>query len=310
MTTLSALFKIYHGNKFDMNKMSSGDISFIGRSAQKNGVTGKVAEVPQVSPYPAGLITVALGGSVLSSFVQPTKFYTGQNVAILEPIKELTTEQKLYYCAEIKANAYRFTACGREANRFLKDLPVSDLSDLPIWLKNVSTELTDSVSNSLLNKVPSALHTHNWKYFNLIDFFSMKAGKYIPKKLYGVGSTPYVSASDNNNGIMLTIGQKPTFKGNSITIGKVGVTTYYQESNFCASSDVTILHPSFQFNKYIGLFLATLIGKESFKWSYGKQIRLEDSKGLVIKLPVTNDGKPDWLFMENYIKSLPYSSQL
>ena len=33
-------------------------------------------------------------------------------------------------------------------------------------------------------------------------------------------------------------------------------------------------------------------------------------KNPIIKLPVDKDGKPDWQFMEDYIKSLPYSVNL
>jgi hypothetical protein len=29
-----------------------------------------------------------------------------------------------------------------------------------------------------------------------------------------------------------------------------------------------------------------------------------------IKLPIKSDGSPDWKFMENYIKSLPYSANI
>jgi len=39
----------------------------------------------------------------------------------------------------------------------------------------------------------------------------------------------------------------------------------------------------------------------------GKKERLE---GFKIKLPIDNKHNPDWEFMENYIKSLPYSSNL
>ena len=33
-------------------------------------------------------------------------------------------------------------------------------------------------------------------------------------------------------------------------------------------------------------------------------------KKLSIKLPVDSKGEPDWKFMEDYIKSLPYSSNI
>ena len=63
-------------------------------------------------------------------------------------------------------------------------------------------------------------------------------------------------------------------------------------------------------NKYIAIFLVTLINKEQYRYSYGRkcsQIKLRNSK---IKLPVTPSGEPDWKFMEDYIKSLPFSKNI
>lgn len=62
---------------------------------------------------------------------------------------------------------------------------------------------------------------------------------------------------------------------------------------------------------YIGLFIATVIeNSEGYKWNYGRQCRINDTKNIKIKLPVDSKGDPDWQFMEDYIKSLPYSSNL
>lgn len=98
---------------------------------------------------------------------------------------------------------------------------------------------------------------------------------------------------------------------NCLTIGKIGISTYYQSLPFVASSDVTILIPKRDsFNQYHGLFITTLLSREKYKWSYGRQIRLNDCQKLTIKLPTTSQGDPDWEFMENYIKSLPYSASL
>ncbi len=38
----------------------------------------------QIKPFKAGLMTLALGGSLGSCFIQNKPFYTAQNVAILE----------------------------------------------------------------------------------------------------------------------------------------------------------------------------------------------------------------------------------
>mgnify|MGYP002515207303 CR=1 FL=1 len=84
----------------------------------------------------------------------------------------------------------------------------------------------------------------------------------------------------------------------------------YQEKDFSASDHVEILRPKFSMNKYIALFLTTIINREQYKYSYGRkcsQVKLKRSR---IKLPVTPEGTPDWQFMENYIKSLPYSKNI
>ena len=86
---LNRVFTISHGNKFDLNKMGKcatgpDAVAFVGRSAESNGLTSFVDTVIGVEPFSQGLITVALGGSALSSFVQPRPFYTGQNIAVLK----------------------------------------------------------------------------------------------------------------------------------------------------------------------------------------------------------------------------------
>ena len=90
---LCELFIPSYGTKLDLNKMTITDdadkdaINFISRKEKNLGVVAKVKKIPNKEPYPAGLITVALGGSVLSSFVQPMPFYTAQNIVVLTPKK-------------------------------------------------------------------------------------------------------------------------------------------------------------------------------------------------------------------------------
>lgn len=156
------------------------------------------------------------------------------------------------------------------------------------------------------------LNTDAWLEFALIDFFNMKAGKYISKVDYEDGTIPYITASDTTNAVMKMIDTPPTFDGNCITIGKIGIASYYQPHPFCASSDVTILTPKEncqKFNKYKALFIVTVLNKERFKWSYGRQIRLGDCKELIIRLPAKNN-QPDWDFMEDFIKTLPYAEYI
>ena len=68
------------------------------------------------------------------------------------------------------------------------------------------------------------LNTNEWKEFCLNDLFSIEAGVYHYSTEYDDGNTPYVSASNTNNGVAQKIDLIPDFKGNCITTGKVGCT--------------------------------------------------------------------------------------
>ncbi len=161
-----------------------------------------------------------------------------------------------------------------------------------------------------------------WKVFKIDKLFAVDAGKYHYSDEYSDGDTPYCSASAENNGISKKIDLEPDFKGNQIITGKVGCTSFYEPFPFCATSDVNILTPRFDMNSLVGLFIATIINKnENYRWNYGRQCRVGNTKKICIKLPVVlnHDGTPffdeekrysnsgyipDFNFMEKYIKSL------
>ena len=68
-------------------------------------------------------------------------------------------------------------------------------------------------------------------------------------------------------------------------------------------------------NKYIALFITTIINfNENYRWNYGRQCRVGDTKKIKVKLPTIqiNDGKwiPDFEYMESYIKKLPFGDML
>ena len=116
-----------------MNQAPDSKISFISRTAQANGVVGLVDRVDGVAPFPAGYITVALGGSVLSSFVQKGPFYTAFHIMVLEPRREMSLQEKLFYCMCIQNNAYRYSY-GRQANKTLRNIDIPDT--VPKWVCN------------------------------------------------------------------------------------------------------------------------------------------------------------------------------
>lgn len=145
MKQLKKLFYIEYGNQFDLNKMDitkiqdGTTVNFVSRSGRNLGISAIVKKIPRVEPYSAGKITVALGGSILSSFVQPMDFYTGQNVMVLTPKQKMTFQEKIYYCLCIKRNDFRYSTFGREANRTLPLLKIP--SQVPEMINEIAFPL-------------------------------------------------------------------------------------------------------------------------------------------------------------------------
>ncbi len=129
---ISTLFDVQYGNSLELIylKKNTNGINFISRTAKRNGVSAKVEKTPLVEPFPAGLITVAVGGSVLETFLQTSPFYTGFHVMVLTPRIEMSNSVKLYYCHCIRQNQYKYSY-GRQANSSLPDLPIPTLDSIP-----------------------------------------------------------------------------------------------------------------------------------------------------------------------------------
>lgn len=144
LVPITSLFEISYGNKMDLNKMTIVDskengIAFVSRTARNLGIVSFVEEVDNIEPFPAGLLTVALGGSILSTFLQPYSFYTAQNVMVLKSLKsEMSDTEKLFYCMCIERNKFKYSAFGREANNTFKKLLVP--CKVPKWVHAVDLQ--------------------------------------------------------------------------------------------------------------------------------------------------------------------------
>jgi hypothetical protein len=63
-------------------------------------------------------------------------------------------------------------------------------------------------------------------------------------------------------------------------------------------------------NPFSALFIVTVIKAEKYRFNYGRKWHVERMNISKIKLPSNNKKQPNYEFMENYVKSLPYSSSI
>lgn len=325
------LFTIDSGTKLDKVKMtmSNPSIAFVGRANTNNGVTDTVDEIEGIKPYKAGLLTISLGGEYLGScFIQNRPFYTSQNVNVLIPNHNMSNYCKMFIASVVfKESRTHYKAFIDELNRHMNTdfsilLPASS-PGVPDWqymenyMKNIEKTIKNSLTmlSSVKDLVREKIDTSKWGDFRIGDLFDIhptKAYKISNNALleeYG-GINPVVVNTGFNNGVGGYTNRKCTEKAGIITFTDTAAKStdsfFYQETDFVGYPHVQGMYTKGHvWNKYESLFLTSVI-RTYLKGRYNfisKMTRI-DIMNLYIKLPIICPDKPNWQYMEDYMRKI------
>ncbi|MCL2125211.1 MAG: N-6 DNA methylase [Oscillospiraceae bacterium] len=164
------------------------------------------------------------------------------------------------------------------------------------------------------NGVPSDVDTSNWQAFSIKNWLCPKPQKRAFAK-YDDGDTPFVASGNRNNGVLGYVSPRDgdiLDAGNCITVSAVDGSTFYQKTDFLGrgggGSSITIVRHE-NMNEISGLFLATVIGKVCSKYRFTDMCSKTALGNEIVYLPNAN-GKPDWEYMEEFIRTIPLSDIL
>ena len=209
--------------------------------------------------------------------------------------------------------------------QFMEDY-MKSLHHKPLTTKN-------TVRNGL------ALKVDEWKEFKVDSIFIMHNGKGITKEEIedNAGDFTVVQSGEENNGVIgkidksycevmnYTFTEKPC-----LTVARSGSAGFvsFQRYGCVVGDSAKILLLQVE-NPTIGLyiFLQTILTAQRFKYAYGRKVTETKYMNDTIKLPIQHnaDGTPyidpnhtyskdgyvpDWQFMEDYMKALPYGDRL
>lgn len=187
------------------------------------------------------------------------------------------------------------------------------------------------------NQVP-ALNVQQWEEFH-IQRTKTQSGLFVIEncKCGSAGDLPegnainYIGAKKSDNGVMQKVAYVPELVSNGHGIlficdgeGSVGYTNY-MDQDFIGSTTTSIGYDE-ALTPQIAMFIVTVLDNEKFKYSYGRKYRAHLLEACIY-LPIRRNPNgtpyidsthkysdkgyvPDWKFMENYIKSLPYGDRL
>ncbi len=147
-----------------------------------------------------------------------------------------------------------------------------------------------------------------WGRFVIGDLFKVEGTITTkPENLVKNGKTPRITCSAANNGLDDVYANKATERGHVLTIDSATVGfVAYQEYDFIATDHVEKLTlRNRKLSRYLGLFcVATISYAVNHKYNYGYKFSQDRIRRQIIMLPVDESGKPDYAFMERFMRGI------
>lgn len=245
------------------------------------------------------------------SYVVPFKFVANSNVAVLIPKQEMTLEEKLYYALCITANRYKFCYGRKPKANKLGNIILPSRDEIPKRVYNDHINDYKSLTNITAPK-NITLNTKLRKTFRYDKIFNITKWQRLTLSDQFQWDIPYISSSEFNNWVDNHIDNGYTdYNCLSFACYWSIWNVFYQKWKVRISDNCNVFYlKERELNSYIALFLSTILEKEKYRFSYWMTAKSQRLKSFIIKLPVDKDWNPDRQFMEDYIKSLPYSSSL
>ena len=304
---LSDYFSIKYGDPFSREQdYEKGQVPVVKSSSLNNGVTFFI----NIEPNYSNVISVSRTGSVCESFYHPYPCFITDDCMVLIPKVRLTEQEMLYiaYCLTKNKGKFNYSRKVTPAR-----LEKTQLPSFPEWLSN--HDIPNKPKREAFKKKMIQLSSRVWLDFPLNTLFNIEKGERLTKVNRITGDIPLITASSENNGISSFLDkkqfvQKKCFK-NCITVDMF-FNVFYHHYEYLSDDNVHTLIPKFNdsLSIFSYIFLVTILSANNYKYAYGRQVRLKRLEREVISLPADKKGNPDWKFMEEYIKSLPYSSNL
>lgn len=304
LVEVNQLFRVKYGINLDLNKLIQTEINegirYVGRTEKNNGVTSWVKPESHKEPNPPMTISVAGGGSVLSTFVQEHPYYSGRDLFYLEPIEEMNLNELLYYATVIRKNKFKFSY-GRQANRTLHSLMIPTRDNIPEEIRTYNIDESyyvdlfskcyKTVAQSASVIADNELDNSVGNLFTVVN--GINASNYViqpdrpnpdlipmirPSKWQSTSYAGYVSKEE--------VPHDKIFPAGTLYVGTNGAGShtyaYVSIETFTFNSDVSVLIPKKEMSLDEKLVYATLITANRFKFSYGRKPKGDRLKNIIL----------------------------
>jgi hypothetical protein len=219
-----------------------------------------------------------------------------------------------------------------ESKKFSKKGYIPDFKFMEKYIKSLNYKPISTKNVKNYNR----LFVDDWEEFYLHNIFNTFMGNGIDRVSTSNDNPKYnyISRDSNGNGVVDFVDEiegVKAFPSGAMSLALGGSflgSCFIQKEPFYTAQNVGVLQEKEPLSIYTKLFIATLIRNEcKIKYqAFGRELNSHFRKDFTIKLPILkNNNKvvrdatkkyseegyiPDWKWMENYMKSLPYGDRI
>lgn len=156
-------------------------------------------------------------------------------------------------------------------------------------------------------EIPS-LEEKDWTEFPLAEIFTVDAGKRLETRNKIPGKRPFIGATDNGNGITGFVGNDNSSKDRNVlgvNYNGAPCIAFYHPYECIFTDDVKRLHLiNHDDTPALLLFFVSVFARQRAKYNYGYKFNEQRMLRQKLMLPVTDSGKPNYEYMEQYAKNM------
>lgn len=300
-------------------------LAYVSRTAENNSVELFIDEKDGLAIEKGQAITV--GDTTATISWQENDFLAGDHIVVIRS-KHFNKLNALYLITLLRKETYRYcygrafviekikhTELFLPCKKVNKEI-IPDWDYMENYIRSLNIVLPETKNNQTYF---AALNKENWEMFCVKDIFIIQNGRGITNEEIeeNKGNFPAVQSGAENNGIIGHIDLNYCKNQNycyevepCLTVARTGSSGFISlQPNGCVVGDsakILKLKERGYNSIYVLIFLRTILLKLMYKYAYGRKVTEEKYYEEMILLPSKSDKSPDWEYMENYIKSLPY----
>lgn len=313
------LFDIKRPSARSQSDYEEGEIPFIASGNYNNGVLKYLMPKDNEVLDKGNCITVSpVDGS---SFYQKEDFLGrgGAGSSIILLYNEHLNEKNGIFIATIIrkiCSKYGYSDMGSKESirKEIIKIPV-DNNNNPYWdymeryMKNIEKQSKESIKKLISCKEESnKLDITKWGEFKIGNIFNIVSPKvYHTREVKeDINGIPYVVRSKFNNGIKYMVERDEKFVVNPkgvISFGAENASFFYQDKEYISGRDMYYIDTR-NLSRNTALFIIACLEKLTSKYSYNFGLFPKLLKEEKIKLPIKNNGEPDFEYMDKYMNEL------